>query len=72
MIYVLLFRSKTAHMRYMILGLNLKRFHDHKLLIHVMKYNLKDVWEYKNYVIACGYKLNKLGLVIKLQLESID
>ena len=70
MIYVLLFRSKTAYMRYMTLGWDLKKFHDHKPLMHVMKYNLKNILESIFYVIACGYGLNKLGLVIKLQLGS--
>ena len=71
-IYILLFRSKTAHMRYMTLSLDLKKFHNHKPFMHAMKHNIKIILESKFYVIACGYGLNKLGLVIKLQLGSID
>ena len=50
----------------MTLGLDLKQFQVYKPLMHAMKYNLKIIFESKNYVIACGYGLNKLGLVIKL------
>ena len=40
-IYFTNFRSKTTYIRYMTLGLDLKIFRDHKLLIHALKPNLK-------------------------------
>ena len=44
-IYFINFRSKTAYMRYMTLGLDLKIFWDHKLLIDAMKNNLKIIFK---------------------------
>ena len=44
-IYFIDFGSKTLYMRYMILGLDLKMFRDHKSLIHALKLNLKIIFK---------------------------